>query len=68
MPKTSVSPVTFKIFRIRCCVQTRSERAVVGPHPLQAPDQYPEAGGAGEPDLAQVDDELVAALADQVDE
>jgi hypothetical protein len=24
MPKTSVSPVIFKIFRIRCCVQTRS--------------------------------------------
>src|SRR5436190_1622351 len=44
------------------------QRAVVGPHPLQAPDQYPEAGGVEEPDLAQVDDELVAALAGQVDE
>ena len=41
------------------------QRAVVGPHPLQAPDQYPEAGGVEEPDLAQVDDELVAALADR---
>jgi hypothetical protein len=28
------------------------QRAVVGPHPPQAPDQYPEAGGAGEPDLS----------------
>src|SRR5690348_8695336 len=44
------------------------QRAVVGPHPLQAPDQYPEAGGVEEPDLVQVDDELVAARADQVDE
>ena len=40
----------------------------MGPHPLQAPDQYPEAGRVEEPDLVQVDDELVAALADQVDE
>src|SRR5436190_23690597 len=44
------------------------QRAVVYPHPAQAPDQHPEAGGVEEPDLAQVDDELVAALADQVDE
>src|SRR5580765_3999337 len=44
------------------------QRAVVGPHPPQAPDQYPQAGGVEEPDLIQVDDELVAALADQVDE
>src|SRR5215470_3711639 len=44
------------------------QRAVAGPHPLQAPDQHPEAGGVEEPDPAQVDDELVAALADQVDE
>ena len=35
------------------------QRAVVGPHPLQAPDQHPEAGGVEEPDLVQVDDELV---------
>src|SRR6516225_7924670 len=68
MPKTSVSPVIFKIFRIRCCVADQIQRAVVGPHPLQPPDQYPEAGGVEEPDLVQVDDELVAALADQVDE
>jgi hypothetical protein len=40
----------------------------VGPHPPQAPDQHPEAGGVEEPDLVQVDDELVAARADQVDE
>ena len=38
------------------------------PHPLQAADQHPEAGGVEEPDLLQVDDELVAVLADQVDE
>src|SRR6266487_4359519 len=44
------------------------QRAVVGPHPPQAPDQHPEAGGVEEPDLVQVDDELVAALADQIDE
>src|SRR5690348_15026426 len=44
------------------------QRAVVDPHPPQAPDQHPEAGGVEEPDLVQVDDELVAALADQVDE
>src|SRR5206468_4266125 len=43
-------------------------RAVVRPHPPQAPDQHPEAGGVEEPDLVQVDDELVIALADQVDE
>src|SRR6266568_6767884 len=44
------------------------QRAAVRPHPPQAPDQHPEAGGVEEPDLVQVDDELVAALADQVDE
>src|SRR2546421_8895965 len=44
------------------------QRAVAGPDPLQAPDQHPEAGGVEEPDLVQVDDELAAALADQVDE
>ena len=44
------------------------QRAVVYAHPLQAPDQHPEAGGVEEPDLLQVDDELVAALADLVDE
>src|SRR6266513_2054811 len=44
------------------------QRAVVHPHPPQAPDQHPEAGGVEEPHLVQVDDELVAALADQVDE
>ncbi len=43
------------------------QRAVVGPHPLQAPDQHPEAGGVEEPDLVQVDDELAAAPADQVE-
>ena len=37
------------------------QRAVVSPHPLQPPDQHPEAGGVEEPDLVQVDDELVAA-------
>jgi hypothetical protein len=68
MPKTSVSPVIRKIFRIRCCVQTRSSEPSWARHPLQAPDQHPEAGGVEEPDLVQVDDELVAALADQVDE
>jgi hypothetical protein len=40
----------------------------VGPHPPQAPDQHPEAGGVEEPDLVQVDDELVVGLADQIDE
>ena len=44
------------------------QRAVVSPHPLQAPDQYPEAGGVEEPDLVQVDDELVTVLAGQIDE
>ena len=38
------------------------------PHPLQAADQHPQAGGVEEPDLVQVDDELVVALADQIDE
>ena len=38
------------------------------PHPLQAADQHPQAGGAGEPDLLQVDDEPVAVLAGQIDE
>jgi hypothetical protein len=33
----------------------------VGPHPPQAP----EAGGVEEPDLFQVDDELVAARVDE---
>ena len=37
------------------------QRAVVGPHPPQAPDQYPEAGGVEEPDLIQVDDELASS-------
>ena len=37
------------------------QRAVVSPHPPQAPDQHPEAGGVEEPDPVQVDDELVAA-------
>ena len=53
---------------MRCCVQTRSSEPSWAPHPLQAPDQYSEAGGVEEPDLVQVDDELVAALGDQVDE
>jgi hypothetical protein len=44
------------------------QRAVMGPHPPQAPAQYPEAGGVEEPDLVQVEDELAAAHADQVDE
>src|SRR5208337_3539598 len=44
------------------------QRAVVRPHPLQAPDQHPEAGGVQEPDLVHVDDELVVVLADQIDE
>src|SRR5882757_9635967 len=44
------------------------QRAVVRPHPLQAPDQHPEASGVEEPDLLQVDDDLVVALADQIDE
>ena len=38
------------------------QRAVVDPHPPQAPDQHPEAGGVEEPDLVQVDDEPVFAL------
>ncbi len=38
------------------------------PHPLQAPDQHPQAGGIEEPDLLQVDDKLVVVLADQIDE
>jgi hypothetical protein len=44
------------------------QRAVVRPDPLQAPDQHPEAGGVEEPDLLQVDDDLVVVLADQIDE
>src|SRR5208282_2720411 len=44
------------------------QRAVVRPDPLQAPDQHPEAGGVEEPDLLQVDDELVVVPADQIDE
>ena len=44
------------------------QRAVVRPHPLQAADQHPQAGGVEEPDLVQVDDELVAVLAGQIDE
>src|SRR4029077_6645994 len=39
-----------------------------GPAPASGPDQYPQVGGVEEPDLVQVDDELVAAPADQVDE
>src|SRR6266487_3131949 len=68
MPKTSVSPVIRKIFRIRCCVQTRSSEPSWARTRFRPPDQYPEAGGVEEPDLVQVDDELAAALADQVDE
>jgi len=44
------------------------QRAVVCPHPLHAADQHPEASGVEEPDLLQVDDEVVVVLADQVDE
>ena len=44
------------------------QRAVVRPHPLQAPDQHPEAGGVEELHLVHVDDELVVVLADQIDE
>jgi len=44
------------------------QRAVVRPHPVQAPDQHSETGGVKEPDLVQVDDELVAVLAGQIDE
>jgi len=35
-------------------VQTQVQRAVVGPHPPQAPDQHPEAGGVEEPDLSRL--------------
>jgi len=38
------------------------------PHPLQAAGQHPQAGGVEEPDLVQVDDELVVVLAGQIDE
>jgi len=67
MPKTFVSPVILKIFRIRswCRPDPASRHAAA---PLQAVSQRPEAGGAGEPGLVQVDDELAAALAGQVDE
>ena len=68
MPKTFVSPVILKIFSIRSCVQNQVQRAVVRPHPLQAADQHPQAGGVEEPGLLQVDDELVVVLAGQIDE
>ena len=38
------------------------------PHPVQAADQHPQAGGVEESDLVQVDDELVAVRACQIDE
>jgi hypothetical protein len=44
------------------------QRAVKRPHPLQAAGQHPQPGGAEEPDLVQVDDELVVVLAGQIDE
>src|SRR5208282_5041794 len=44
------------------------QRAVVRPHPVQAAGQHPEAGGVEEPDLLQVDDEVVVVLAGQLDE
>ncbi len=44
------------------------QRAVMRPHPLQAAGQHPQPGGAEEPDLVQVDDELVVVLAGQIDE
>jgi hypothetical protein len=38
------------------------------PHPLQAAGQHPQPGGAEEPDLVQVDDELVVVLTGQIAE
>jgi hypothetical protein len=38
------------------------------PHPLQAADQHPQAGGVEEPDFLQVADELAVVRADQIDE
>src|SRR6267378_7915654 len=61
------APVTpeFTVPAAACRPDPASRR---GPAPASGPDQHPEAGGVEEPDLVQVDDELVAARADQVDE
>ena len=63
MPKTFVSPVILKIFGIGSCVQTRSS----DPSCAEQGDSA-EADGVEEPDLVQVDDELVAVLVGQIDE
>ena len=68
MPKTLVSPVIRKIFRIRSCVQTRSSEPSCARTRFRPPASTPEAGGAGEPGLVHVDHELVAVLAGQIDE
>src|SRR4029077_3617635 len=68
MPKTSVSPAIFKIFRIRACVQTRSSEPSWARTRFRPPTSTPRPVESRNPTFVQVDDELAAALADQVDE
>ena len=57
-----------KIRRMRPWVQTRSIQPVVRADPLQAAYQHAEAGGVEELDRFHVDDEVVAAGLDEVDQ
>src|SRR6266513_1591337 len=68
MPKTCVSPVIFKIFRIRCCVQTRSSEPSWARTRLRAPTSTPRPVESRNPTLSRLTTSWVAARADQVDE
>src|SRR5439155_24424972 len=46
----------------------QDQLTVVAADPLQAAHQHPEPGGVEEVDALEVDDDLVLALADQLDE
>jgi hypothetical protein len=60
--------VIFKIFTIRAWVQTRSSEPSWARTRLRPPTSTPRPVESRNPTLVQVDDELAAARADQVDE
>src|SRR5690348_16682648 len=68
MPKTSVSPVIRRIFRIRGRVQTRSSEPSRARTRLRPPTSTQRPAESRNPTLVQVDDELAAALDGQAGE
>src|SRR5512146_2437345 len=68
MPKTFVSSVILKIFRICSWVQTRSSEPSGGRTRFRPPASTPRPAEPGNPGLVQVDDGPAAGLGGQVGE